>query len=174
MSMYVYTWACMYECIHAFMFFVSRCVCIYRKTYMIMYAYVLACIYEYVHLSLYVGRCTWVYVYVCMYAYMNECTYVCMCPCMYIKSLLLCHCTSVLNVTEQIQLPDCKYNSHNHCTKWTYRPTFLNTYWKKNTKKLISYFICYCHQYAIVVFNIFSAKGVMWLQHACFLAKMVA
>ena len=61
-----------------------------------------------------------------------------------IKFLFTCHCTYMWSVTEHIWLPYYKYEAHNHCVRWPYRPNILE-HMCQNTNNCNIYFIWYCH-----------------------------
>ena len=112
-TIYVCMHIFMYECIHVYMLFSHRCVCIYadmHKCVAWMHVCRHAWIYECIHVGTYVLRHTWVLVVVCMY--------VCLCACMFTKSLSQCNFTHIWYVIEQIWLPHCKFG----CIE----PTFLH------------------------------------------------
>ena len=74
-------------------------------------------------------------------------------------SLILCCCTYIWYVIEQIWIPHSKYEPNSHHTKWTYRPKIFACLCQ-NTTNHSFYFTCYCHICA-------SNKHASQLQHIC-------
>ena len=114
---------------------------------------------------MYVDRHVWACIF--MYVCMQEWVYIHMHVCMHVYQVsipLLLFSTSVWHVTEQIWLPDGKFDVHSHYTKWAYRPTFAHTCAKTQIlHQLFHMLLPYmCH---ISIFSFFSKRGHRTVAH---------